>query len=137
MAAPAEWISSPSLNIWTCFAGLLWVVSGPALAAAGTADYDLFPLLMPKVNPSHEESYICTPIKVSEDETYYIKGFQPNATGHTAHHMLIYGCDEPGSNEEPIWNCGKCRAGRQELTSRGKTAGAGRGPPLVTSISGT
>ena len=44
---------------------------------------------------------------------------------HTAHHMLIYGCEEPGSNEE-TWNCGEmavrqpglktaapCRAGAQ------------------------
>jgi len=29
-------------------------------------------------------------------------GFEPKATGHTSHHMLIYGCSEPGS-DEPVW----------------------------------
>ena len=33
-------------------------------------------------------------------------GFTPNATMETAHHMLIYGCEEPGSEEE-VWNCGE------------------------------
>ena len=79
----------------------------PCVLGTSSSDYDLFPLLMPKVQPTQEESYICTPIKVSEDETYYIKGFQPNATGHTAHHMLIYGCDAPGSSDEAMWNCGR------------------------------
>lgn len=32
--------------------------------------------------------------------------FQPNASMNTAHHMLLYGCGEPGSNK-PIWNCGE------------------------------
>lgn len=29
-------------------------------------------------------------------------GFEPNATMNTAHHMLLYGCGEPGS-EKPVW----------------------------------
>jgi Copper type II ascorbate-dependent monooxygenase, N-terminal domain len=33
-------------------------------------------------------------------------GFEPNATMNTAHHMLMYGCGEPGS-KSPIWNCGE------------------------------
>ena len=32
---------------------------------------------------------------------------RPNATGHTAHHMLIYGCEAPGSAEDFAWNCGE------------------------------
>lgn len=32
----------------------------------------------------------------------YIVGFEPNATMNTAHHMLLYGCGEPGS-EKPVW----------------------------------
>jgi peptidylglycine monooxygenase len=26
---------------------------------------------------------------------------------HTAHHMLIYGCTDPGSDSESVWNCGE------------------------------
>jgi peptidylglycine monooxygenase len=32
--------------------------------------------------------------------------FQPNASMDTAHHMLLYGCGEPGSSK-PLWNCGE------------------------------
>ena len=31
---------------------------------------------------------------------------RPNATKHTAHHMLIYGCEEPGS-DDGYWSCGE------------------------------
>merc|ERR1712088_486312 len=65
-----------------------------------------FPLLMPRVHPHQAESYLCTPIRVDTDVTYSITGFRPNATKMTAHHMLIYGCEEPGA-ESPTWNCGE------------------------------
>merc|ERR1711974_178265 len=55
-----------------------------------------FPLLMPRVHPHQAESYLCTPIRVDTDVAYSITGFKPNATKMTAHHMLIYGCEEPG-----------------------------------------
>lgn len=29
-------------------------------------------------------------------------GFEPNATMNTAHHMLLYGCGEPGT-DKPVW----------------------------------
>lgn len=29
-------------------------------------------------------------------------GFEPNATMNTAHHMLLYGCGEPGA-DNPVW----------------------------------
>lgn len=65
-----------------------------------------FPLLMPKVKPQSAESYLCTPIRLDTDLTYYVVGFRPNATKMTAHHMLVYGCEEPGS-KEATWNCGE------------------------------
>ena len=55
-----------------------------------------FPLLMPKVKPDLAETYLCTPIRMDTDLTYSIVGFRPNATKMTAHHMLVYGCEEPG-----------------------------------------
>merc|ERR1712130_586035 len=58
---------------------------------------DEFPLLMPRVRPHQAESYLCTPIRVDTDVPYSITGFRPNATKMTAHHMLIYGCEEPGA----------------------------------------
>ena len=51
---------------------------------------------MPKAKPSQAESYLCTPIRMDTEDTYFVTGFKPNATKMTAHHMLIYGCEEPG-----------------------------------------
>ncbi len=66
-----------------------------------------FPLLMPKIHPRHVDDYLCTPVRVSEDRTSYIVGFRPNSTHEIAHHMLIYGCEEPGSDDGDVWNCGE------------------------------
>merc|ERR1711874_271300 len=73
-----------------------------------------FPILMPKARPSMEEAYLCTPVRVTDTETFYVTGFKPNATAHTAHHMLVYGCEEPGS-EAPIWNCGEMAEAEEGL----------------------
>merc|ERR1711974_40939 len=75
-------------------------------SASFVAAHNQFPLLMPKAKPQNEEAYICTPIRLSDTQTFYVTKFTPNATAHTAHHMLVYGCEEPGS-EDPTWNCGE------------------------------
>jgi peptidylglycine monooxygenase len=50
--------------------------------------------------------------------------FQPNATMNTAHHILLYGCGEPGSNK-PLWNCGEMtQADDDEETGSPCKAGA-------------
>lgn len=43
-------------------------------------------------------------------------GFQPNASMNTAHHMLLYGCGEPGS-AKPLWNCGEMSQGEADENS--------------------
>lgn len=65
-----------------------------------------FGVLMPQVRPHRPELYLCTPVKVDYTNDYYIVGFQPNASMNVAHHMLMYGCGEPGSTQ-PVWNCGE------------------------------
>ncbi|KAH8401402.1 hypothetical protein KR009_005273 [Drosophila setifemur] len=76
-----------------------------------------FPFLMPKVSPKTPDLYLCTPIKVDPTTTYYIVGFNPNATMNTAHHMLLYGCGEPGTTKT-TWNCGEmARASEEEMAS--------------------
>ncbi|XP_011502723.1 PREDICTED: peptidylglycine alpha-hydroxylating monooxygenase isoform X2 [Ceratosolen solmsi marchali] len=52
------------------------------------------------------ELYLCSPVKIDNENTYYIVGFEPNATMNTAHHIILYSCSTPGS-AEPIWNCGE------------------------------
>ncbi|XP_044740920.1 peptidylglycine alpha-hydroxylating monooxygenase [Chrysoperla carnea] len=69
-------------------------------------DVEKYAFLMPNVIPYRPELYLCTPIRVDTFNSYYIVGFEPNSTMETAHHMLLYGCENPGS-EKPVWNCGE------------------------------
>jgi len=90
---------------WNCIFFVLLL--NPALIVNALGDeIETFDLLMPNVLPKKAETYFCTPIKIDSDADYYITGFVPNATMETAHHMLLYGCEEPGSEEE-VWNCGE------------------------------
>ncbi|XP_047520481.1 peptidylglycine alpha-hydroxylating monooxygenase [Pieris napi] len=74
-----------------------------------TFEVDTYDFLMPNVHPHRDELYLCTPIRISPNQNFYIVGFKPNASMHTAHHMLLYGCSEPGSND-PVWSCGEMQS---------------------------
>lgn len=77
---------------------------------AGNAyEVDKYEFLMPNVWPHSDELYLCTPIRISPHTNYFITSFEPNATMHTAHHMIMYGCTEPGSNDM-VWNCGEMQS---------------------------
>ncbi|MCP9260924.1 Protein CBR-PGHM-1 [Dirofilaria immitis] len=51
------------------------------------------------------DSYLCTAIALDSTTEHYIVGYKPFATMQKAHHMLLFGCDQPGS-DEAIWDCG-------------------------------
>ncbi|XP_026319537.1 peptidylglycine alpha-hydroxylating monooxygenase [Hyposmocoma kahamanoa] len=89
------------------YAGFLILMVGSVFGASKTVD--TYPFLMPKVWPFADELYLCTPIRIAPRTSYYIVGFEPNATMHTAHHMLIYGCTEPGTNDT-VWDCGEMQS---------------------------
>lgn len=67
------------------------------------------------------ESYLCTPVKIDVGNTYYIVGFEPNATMDTAHHIIIYGCSKPGS-AKPLWSCGEMAMSDSEDSSLDKAS---------------
>lgn len=48
--------------------------------------------------------------------------FEPNATMNVAHHMLLYGCGTPGSNN-PVWNCGEMAASDEDGVETGSPCG--------------
>ena len=50
------------------------------------------------------------------ENTYYIVGFEPNATMDTAHHIILYGCSKPGSSK-PVWNCGEMSITENSMTT--------------------
>uniref|UniRef100_A0A0K0DFW3 peptidylglycine monooxygenase n=1 Tax=Angiostrongylus cantonensis TaxID=6313 RepID=A0A0K0DFW3_ANGCA len=35
-----------------------------------------------------------------------LAGYKANVESHNAHHILLFGCDEPGSDDE-VWDCGE------------------------------
>ncbi len=82
----------------------IWQVVLSVWAAEATQK---FPLLMPKVHPEKKEAYLCTPVRVADLEVgFFVTGFEPNSTQDIAHHILIYGCKEPGAMDS-VWDCGE------------------------------
>lgn len=78
--------------------------------SASTTDVDL---LMPSVRPQVADTYLCHAMKMSEDPQYVV-GFQPRASMEKAHHILIYGCTEPGDSNS-VWDCGEMHSGSADL----------------------
>ncbi|XP_025077084.1 probable peptidylglycine alpha-hydroxylating monooxygenase 1 [Pomacea canaliculata] len=62
-------------------------------------------LVMPAVSPQEPDLYLCHSMNVSNQDIY-IREFIPVADKDIAHHILLYGCNEPGSLES-VWNCGE------------------------------
>ncbi len=83
-----------------------------------------FELLMPKADPKEPETYLCTPLKLDKQNTYYIVGFEPRAEKKTAHHMLLYGCKTPG-RQDPVFNCGAMTVKQEGLGSALSPCGSG------------
>ncbi|CAF0874637.1 unnamed protein product [Rotaria sp. Silwood1] len=61
---------------------------------------------MPDVVATHVDDYLCTSFEMDQDKPTYITAFNPAATSQDAHHILLFGCTEPGSRQK-IWNCGE------------------------------
>ena len=76
---------------------------GPAICLL--CQVEEFPLLMPGARPQQAESYLCTPVRLDTEASYSLVGFRPNASKQTAHHMLIYGCEEPGQCHRSLAGC--------------------------------
>ncbi|OWF47554.1 Peptidylglycine alpha-hydroxylating monooxygenase [Mizuhopecten yessoensis] len=84
--------------------------------------------LMPTVQPKVKDTYLCYGMKMNATPTYIV-GFHPHANKDIAHHMLLYGCKEPGvRGDDAIWNCGEMA----HTTSTYSTAGVcGSGQQIV------
>lgn len=87
-----------------------------------------FPLLMPHVRPTQNETYLCTAFHITPNKHKYVVGFEPNATMHVAHHILIYGCEVPGYQEQDspraVWDCGEMSHSNSEFF-KGPTCASG------------
>ncbi|XP_060068910.1 peptidylglycine alpha-hydroxylating monooxygenase-like [Ylistrum balloti] len=101
------------------------VYGSPVKRDSKTENVDL---LMPTVQPKVKDTYLCYGMKMNETPTYIV-GFRPHANKEIAHHMLLYGCKEPGVRDKnAIWNCGEMA----HTTSSYSTAGVcGEGQQIV------
>ncbi|KRZ69594.1 putative peptidylglycine alpha-hydroxylating monooxygenase Y71G12B.4 [Trichinella papuae] len=100
------------LNLVIFIFGLNYHYANTMLAKSSI--YEITQLNMPGVRPDHNEQYLCKAIKLDRTNVHYITKFQPQISMSRAHHMLLFGCDLPGSDEE-VWDCG-------EMTGQSDTA---------------
>lgn len=104
--------------MWVVSVWLLCGLMGPSVVwtasvAVSTNDVsDSIDLRMPNVKPTIADTYLCYPTKV--DSNYYITGFKPKAKMDTVHHMLLYGCQEPGKTDG-VWDCGEMHSSNEEF----------------------
>ncbi|XP_033125194.1 probable peptidylglycine alpha-hydroxylating monooxygenase 1 [Anneissia japonica] len=85
-----------------------------------TIDVDI---RMPDVKPTYENEYFCHAIEMPMERSVFIVGYKPHAEMGTAHHMLLYGCSEPGSQNKS-WNCG-------EMATTNDESVCGDGPRIL------
>lgn len=70
------------------------------------------------------DEYLCSSYKLPATDQYIVQ-YEALANAGTAHHILLFGCDEPASSKE-YWHCGRlCKSQEQILFAWAKNA-----PPL-------
>lgn len=88
---------------------------------------------MPPMATHEEDQYLCTVVQIP-DRPMNIIGVSPLADQKEVHHMLLFGCDAPAS-EEKVWMCHMspaCAGGKDVVLY-----GWGKNAPSVTLPAGT
>ncbi|KAL5004011.1 hypothetical protein ScPMuIL_017467 [Solemya velum] len=84
--------------------------------------YHQLTIRMPNVTSDRPDALVCHGVKLDDREAYILK-YDPHASKSTVHHMMVYGCGEPGSHEA-YWSCGEmddksddsvCSSGQREI----------------------
>lgn len=83
---------------------------------------------MPDIRPDHKEQYLCVAQRVPVDtKGYYIVGFNPRGDANRVHHMLMYGCRQPGYMEadtpHKVWDCGEMSADSSQVNKKSYVEG--------------
>ena len=74
-----------------------------------------------KFRPSYDNQYVCT-FKKLTDGTMYLREFSPIDRNGVAHHIILYGCREPGVNAE-VWACGDMKSRSDRKKNEGLVPG--------------
>jgi peptidylglycine monooxygenase len=89
-------------NVISSFCALIHIITVPVFGGNEGA----YELRMPGVQPQTHDVYLCHAVKLNNNKDSFITGFKPHGSMMTAHHMLLYGCLLPGT-EQDVWNCGE------------------------------
>ncbi|KAI3385978.1 hypothetical protein SNEBB_004506 [Seison nebaliae] len=82
-------------------------------ASALATEYDV---LMPGAVPKFHDHYMCTAKELDISRPMYVTGFIPRATMETAHHILLFSCEDKPTDLD-IWTCGEMRRKTEEKAS--------------------
>ncbi|CAF1086524.1 unnamed protein product [Adineta ricciae] len=99
---------------------IILVFSSILLSFASEDASNTLAVLMPDVIANHVDDYLCTSVELDHDKPVYITAFNPSATSNDAHHILLYGCTEPGS-EKKVWNCGEMSQASDSASNKYET----------------
>lgn len=75
---------------------------------------------------------MCVSKRLDRSTDKYIVGFEPNASATKVHHILIYGCGQPGrfvrDTPNHVWECGEMNLGDQSADSSSQPSPYDHGP---------
>uniref|UniRef100_A0A6J0TVG7 Peptidyl-glycine alpha-amidating monooxygenase isoform X3 n=1 Tax=Pogona vitticeps TaxID=103695 RepID=A0A6J0TVG7_9SAUR len=77
--------------------------SNRQLVPLGLSDFAL-DIRMPGVTPKQSDTYFCMSLRLPVEDEAYVVDFKPQASMDTVHHMLLFGCNNPASDED-YWDC--------------------------------
>ncbi|CAJ0574305.1 unnamed protein product, partial [Mesorhabditis spiculigera] len=84
------------------------------LAFCGAALAETDRIQMPDGVVPKADSYVCTYAPLDPEKHHYLTGFEPLVEKGLAHHILLFGCEEPGSYDS-VWDCGEMSARYESL----------------------
>lgn len=121
---------------WTMWMMVLVVLLS---SCASEEAYKMATLSMPGVQAPREDYYACTAAAVEDlvpgNKVGHIIGFQPNADGDKAHHMLLEICNDPIKKNGEAWDClsqGVCNDGSTVIYGWAKNAESFKMPDGVS-----
>ncbi|KAM6473184.1 peptidyl-glycine alpha-amidating monooxygenase isoform 4-T7 [Liasis olivaceus] len=77
--------------------------SNRQLVPLGLSEFAL-DIRMPGVTPKQSDTYLCMSLRLPVEEEAYVVDFKPHASMDTVHHMLLFGCNNPASDDD-YWDC--------------------------------
>lgn len=99
---------------------VVWIIFVCSVVKSQTLTQKL-DLLMRNASVTMNDEYLCSSYKLPANDQYIVQ-YEALANAGTAHHILLFGCDEPASSED-YWHCGRlCKSQEQILFAWAKNA---------------